>query len=177
MATSDAWSIGYARQAHADFNMFQFLQNTLQSAGADEAEAIEWCHRLQFLQMACEKLAKAHLCGESSDPANFQASHAHVAGKVPDILQQTALRLNFGGREASETIRLAKQMAREIEILAPAVKRGGQRPDNCEYPWEDGNGVLLSPLDWNFAASELLFFPRAPTILKLIKLSIQNLLR
>ncbi|MGP0063486.1 MAG: hypothetical protein ACLQGP_07810 [Isosphaeraceae bacterium] len=41
----------------------------------------------------------------------------------------------------------AHYLAREIEVLAPAVKRGGQRPDNCEYPWEDDAGTLHVPLD------------------------------
>jgi hypothetical protein len=38
-----------------------------------------------------------------------------------------------------------RQLAREIELLSPAVKRDGQREDNCEYPWEAG-GKVLSPL-------------------------------
>ena len=56
MATHMDWSHGYARQADADFKMFQML-------GGQELEAfaVMECHKLLFLQMACEKLAKLRL--------------------------------------------------------------------------------------------------------------------
>ncbi len=48
MATVLEWSIGYARQADADFKTFEAMQ----------AMEVPACHKLQFLQMACEKLVK-----------------------------------------------------------------------------------------------------------------------
>ena len=68
------------------------------------------------------------------------------------------------------------RIAREIELLAPSVDGGGTRPDNCEYPWEDGNGELHVPLDWSFAPSQLLNTPSGHTFLKLIRIAITNLL-
>lgn len=32
-----------------------------------------------------------------------------------------------------------RNLSREIELLAPTVD-SLRRPDNCEYPWEDGTG-------------------------------------
>lgn len=58
MATSDEWASAYARQADADFTTFETLQSL----------PLPQCHKLQFLQMACEKLVKAHLCGIGTDP-------------------------------------------------------------------------------------------------------------
>ena len=56
MADHAAWACGFARQAQADFQTFERLQ----------AMPVPECHKLQFLQMACEKLVKAHLCDGSS---------------------------------------------------------------------------------------------------------------
>jgi len=61
-------------------------------------------------------------------------------------------------------------------MLAPAVKRGGQRPDNCEYPWEDAGGELHVPLDWSFAPANLLVAPAGRTFLKLVRESIDRFL-
>jgi hypothetical protein len=167
MATSLEWSNGYARQADADFKMFQQLE--LESS-------IEVCHKLQFLQMACEKLVKAHLCGEGTDPAKLQTSHAYIANTLPVILRQTAIALNFSGSHARWVLQHARHLAHEIEFLAPAVKRGGLRPDNCEYPWEGGNRELHVPLDWSFAPSQLLLIPAGRVFLKLIRFAITKLM-
>ena len=35
------------------------------------------------------------------------------------------------------------QLAREIEFLAPSMRKNGEREDNCEYPWEDEGGTVL----------------------------------
>ena len=138
MATNAEWSVGYARQADADFELFLALSSL---------DAVETCHKLQFLQMTCEKLVKAHLCGEGVDPATLQASHAYVANTLPVVLRQAAVALNFKGKHARWVLLHARHLAQEIEVLAPAVKRGGLRPDNCEYPWEDDTGNLHVPLD------------------------------
>src|SRR6266700_2885969 len=122
------WSRAYARQARADLDTWRLLQ--LQ-------EEVPECHSLQFLQMACEKLTKAHLCTAGSDPKQLQASHSYPAKNLPVIVR---LQIPLSGiklKNAAWLIQASKHLAYEIEILAPAVKRGGQRLDNCEYPWED----------------------------------------
>jgi len=166
MATSAEWGAAYARQADADFRTFQAVQPL----------RIPHCHKLQFLQVACEKLVKAHLCGEGINPATLQASHAYVAKHLAVVLRQQALSVNFSGGKAREVLKHARHLAQEIDVLAPAVKRGGQRPDNCEYPWEDRGGKLHVPLDWSFQPSQLLTMPAGPTILKLIRGAIDRLL-
>src|SRR5438034_7963754 len=104
MATQAEWSRGYARQADADFNTFEALQ----------ALGIPECHKLQFLQMACEKLVKAHLCGKGTDPASLQQSHAYVAGTLPVVLRQYATFINFTGPRAREVLKHAKHTCQEI---------------------------------------------------------------
>ena len=65
MATADEWSVGYARQAAADFETFEFMQG----------QPVPECHKLQFLQMACEKLVKAYLCGQGAQPQQLVVSY------------------------------------------------------------------------------------------------------
>jgi hypothetical protein len=165
MTTRDGWSKAYARQAQADFNTWTKLQTI----------AVPECHRLLLLQMACEKLTKAHLCAAGADPQTIQSSHAYIAKNVPTIIRQL-LSLGYAVKNPRWVLASTRHLATEIELLAPAVKRGGQRPDNCEYPWEDDAGQLHSPLDWMFAPSRLLASPAGRTFLKLLQTSIQRLL-
>ncbi len=166
MASAAQWAAAYARQADADFQMFQTLQHL---------EAALNCHRLLFLQMASEKLVKAYLCAAGQDPRTLQSRHAFVAAHLPVVLRQQAVFVNFKGRKASEVLRHARLLAQEIDVLAPAVKRGGQRPDNCEYPWEDDAGKLHTPLNWSFHSAQLIARPAGRTILKLIRGAIDRL--
>lgn len=165
MADSAAWSIGYARQARADFSTFEKLQSL----------PVPECHKLQFLQMACEKLVKAHLCAMNARPADLQTSHAYTARTLPVVLRQHAASINYSGPAARETLQRARVLAQEIEVLAPSVDRDGQRPDNCEYPWEDGGEALHVPLDWTFYPSQLLMQPAGVRALKLIGGAIDRL--
>ena len=115
MATSAQWAVGYTRQADADFKTYQAIQDM----------PVPECHRLLFLQMTCEKLVKSHLCGEAKNPVTVQTSHAYIAKTLPIVLRQQAVFFNYSGRKAAEALSHANRLAQEIEVLAPAVKRGG----------------------------------------------------
>ncbi len=166
MATHGEWAKGYARQAGADFETFRTLQPL----------PVPECYKLQFLQRACEKLVKAHLCGEGTDPASLQSSHSYIARTLPIVLRQHLILSGVSARRAKATAQHAKHLCQEIEVRAPAAKRGGQRPDNCEYPWVNGGGVLHVPLDWQFYPSQLLVLPAGRTFLKLVREVIDRLL-
>lgn len=168
MATAAEWATGYARQARADFDTF----NALQPQGA-----IPDCHKLLFLQMTSEKLAKAHLCSGGHDPAPLQTSHAFVAAILPRVLRQELAILNPDRKHARDILKKAKQLAQEIELPAPAVTDEGRRPENCEYPWVDARGKLHVPLDWSFSPSQLLLLPAGRTFLRLVQLAINRLLK
>jgi len=117
--------------------------------------------------MACEKLVKARLCGGGTDSSRLQASHAYISKSLPIVLRQQAVFVNFRGGKAEAVLSHADYLAQVIELLAPAVKRGGQRPDNCEYPWEQG-GNLYVPATWTFPALNLLEAQGGRALLKLI---------
>lgn len=167
MATGAEWAEGYARQSKADFEMYQSLGGV---------PGVRDCHRLQFLQMACEKLVKAVRCLAGEDPAgDMQSSHACVKKHLPTILMQEAALVNLPPAKAREVQHRGRHLAEEIDVLAPAVKRGGKRPDNCEYPWEDGNGILRVPLDWSFLPANLVVEPVGRTMLRLIESAIERI--
>lgn len=54
MSSRDDWAHAFARQADADLRAWELYQKYPQAAAAE-------CHKLLFLQMACEKLCKAHV--------------------------------------------------------------------------------------------------------------------
>lgn len=167
MSIADRWAIAYARQAQADFATYENFRPD---------EKIPECHKLLFLQMSCEKLVKAHLCTAGTSPGDLQGSHAYIAKTLPIVIRQQIGLSELNPNSAGWVYSHAKHLAREIELLAPAVKRGGQRPDNCEYPWDDGSGVVRIPLDWAFHPSKLLTAPAGRTFLKLIKDAIGRVL-
>jgi hypothetical protein len=142
MATNSEWVTAYTRQADADLKTWKELE---------ALPAVPACHRLLFLQMACEKLCKAHLIQAGTATEALQSSHAYVAKPLPVVIREQIDFLGHDPRRAAPVIHVVRHLANEIEIANPSCNREGRRADNCEYPWENGNRVLHSPLDWTFA--------------------------
>jgi len=107
------------------------------------------CHRLLFLQMACEKACKAHLILGGSSPETLQTSHGYVANPLPIVIKQQILRLSASLKGMRGVMEHVRHVAEEIEILNPAIDRAGKRPDNCEYPWEDSSGAVTFDVEFS----------------------------
>lgn len=167
MATAAEWATGYARQANADFKAWEAIQGN---------QSVCLCHRMLFLQMACEKLCKAHLAQGGTPVAALQSSHGYVANPLPVVIRDQLLFVGYNLTGMVGVLVFTRHIASEIEVLNPACNRNGQRPENCEYPWEDGNQILHSPLDWSFNLSQLLLAPHGRTFLKLVCGAIDRLL-
>jgi hypothetical protein len=174
MATVKEWSNAYAHQAKADLMTYQALEGLRSEAVF--GWSIPACHKLQFLQMACEKLAKAHLCTRGTAPASLQGSHAYISKTLPVVIRQEMIAVNLRGNSAKNLVSAASRLAQEIELLAPSVRRAGQRPDNCEYPWEDAHGRIHAPLSWSFFSAQLITQPAGRSVLKLIQSAIERLM-
>jgi hypothetical protein len=108
--------------------------------------------------------------------AALQSSHGYVAHPLPVVIRDQLLFIGYNLMGMAGVLVFTRHIANEIEVLNPACYRNGQRPDNCEYPWEDGNLVLRSPLDWSFSPSQLLLAPHGRTFLKLVRGAISRLL-
>ncbi|MBI3824221.1 MAG: hypothetical protein HY289_16255 [Planctomycetes bacterium] len=166
MANADQWANGYARQADADFSTWKTLQD----------QPVPECHKLLFLQMACEKLCKAHLIQRGTLPDLLQTSHGFISGPLPVVIREQMVLVKKQLKGMHGVLIFTRHLANEIEFLNPSIDRDGRRPDNCEYPWEDSAQTLHSPLDWTFAPSNLLTQRHGATFLKLVRLAITDLL-
>jgi hypothetical protein len=168
MTDQRSWALAFARQAAADLDAFFGYERHPEALVAE-------CHKQLFLQMACEKLCKAYLLNSGASIETLQTSHGYIRKNLPLIVREELRFLRSEISQQRPVVHFAQQIAGEIELLAPAVRRGGTRPDNCEYPWSAGNRVH-SPLDWNFVPSKLVSAPFGRTILKLIRTAIGRLL-
>ncbi|ODT98864.1 MAG: hypothetical protein ABS79_05230 [Planctomycetes bacterium SCN 63-9] len=165
MASPSEWARGYARQAQADFLMWQALE---------EDRDVQLCHRMMFLQMACEKLCKARLIHQGTLPSNVQTSHGYIAKPLPLIIRAQLEFMGWDLRARDDLYHFARRLSPEIELMNPSVDRNGQRPDNCEYPWEDAVSKLHSPLDWSFNPARILRNPLGPSFIKLLRLAMDR---
>lgn len=168
MATRKDWAASYARQASADFEAFS--DASLRSDILRHA-----CHRLQFLQMASEKLCKAHaLLSEENTLESVTSQHNYIKKFLATILAQELFELLPGKKDQIKQLKTRfKQIGVEIEALCPAINRT-QRPDNCEYPWLAGTNVE-SPLDWKFESLQFLNQAGGRTFLKCMKTAVDRL--
>jgi hypothetical protein len=124
--------------------------------------------------MAFEKLAKAHLLKAGSNITDLEQSHAYIAKHIPTIVRQQMI-LDGENKRVADSVRdQCKRIAREVELLSPAVADAGRRSDNCEYPWETG-GKLFVPAEWSFPNLNLLTEPKAINILKRVRAAIERL--
>ncbi len=168
MASDIEWRIAYAKQARADL---QARDRLLEDA------ALPDCQQLHFLQMACEKICKAYLCGQGTAPQTLQTSHAYIASVLPIVVrQQFAQQSRHTANDRSWMIGAIRKLARKIELLAPAVRGGGAHPANCEYPWIATDGTLRVPAEHNFQI-DLLHEGAGRHLIKVLHSAVDDLIR
>jgi hypothetical protein len=138
-ATNKQWARGYALQALSDLRVREKLVDA----------NVEKCHRLHFLQMAAEKVCKAHLAAASGHD-NLRKSHAYVSDTLPTIARVYYAKINDNNEISAWEISEVRCLAREIQMLASACKDGGIREDNSEYPWKDAKGNIRIPCKYSF---------------------------
>ncbi len=159
MSRPNDWSVAFAKQALADFESWQLLSQLKQDAD----RSLPQSQALHFLQMACEKLAKAHLCRRpKANPLEFQTSHAFIASTLPTIVEHT---LHKRLPNASTTLlqqrrKQAKHLFREIELLHPQV---------------DDSGNVRVPVEHRFEALRLADKQGGPELLKIVEDAIRSL--
>ena len=165
MATDDDWALAYAKQARSDLDARELILS---------GELPE-CHQLHYLQMACEKVCKAHLFSLGQSSSELRTSHNYVATVLPVLFRlvftQTYKREL---KKRAELMRHVRHLAREINFLAPAVDDGGRRKDNCEYPWLDGENVVV-PSERLYSSLDLLTHPNGRLLIKLLRIAVEAL--
>ena len=135
-----SWKKAFLAQARSDYAVLQRLSNP----------PSEYCHRLHYLQMTTEKLAKAWLIGrddEAPTPTHIAFSRMVQTLKMrPDVRRA----LRFVHTAAYKRfLNSLLELAVQIEKLAP-VSAGMEKP-NPEYPWKDiTSGTIVAPADFAF---------------------------
>jgi hypothetical protein len=154
----------YAAQSRSDFEVYNVhLQNA------------EECHRLHYLQMACEKIAKAYRLRDTPDfPEEKLYSHVFFSKFISNLLTSPQIKRRYTSQDAvlRQLGHDANRFSREIEKLAPAVDRE-QTPANTEYPWIQGQSVF-APCDFIFTNLSLLKDQHGREFLKLITVAITD---
>jgi hypothetical protein len=145
------WAKAYAKQGKSDLDVYALL-----SSLPDDGSAVASCHRLHYLQMAAEKIAKAFRFMNTGETLEaLLTSHAASKEFLNAYFSQDRITRRYRGHDARHLSerKAMQRIARAIEELAPAVNRE-QVPQNVEYPWSDG-AQLFIPCEHRFSFEEL----------------------
>jgi len=153
-----AYARAFIAQARSDWQAYRVLE---------QAE-LPVCHHLHYLQMVCEKLAKAYRLRDTKAPVDeLVATHSGFS-KFISAFFTAVLKDEYVGKtlQLGLLIQRSRKLAREIEKLAPALDRAAS-PENAEYPWER-DGSVIAPCDFGFSALSLLRQSGSRAFLKLV---------
>lgn len=122
------WRAGFFLQARSDFDVLTLL---LQQSN------VPACHKLHYLQMVTEKLAKGFASDGGPVPQIHQvfARFVQTASSVPGL--GSAGRMERGQMRAY--LKALAPVANHLEHVAPALAAGGP---SAEYPWAAGQKVI-----------------------------------
>lgn len=161
------WSRSYAVQARADWEAYEAL------CVADPP--LPRCEELHFLQMACEKLCKAHELKDGKEGIK-RKTHQCIRKVLPSVIRQS---LWPSGKipkqqkgEFGQLVQLAGTLAPLIESLAP-LKDG---VPNSEYPWQEKDGRIRIPAEHDFHALAALLAPDGIKLVKALKNATQQII-
>lgn len=134
------WQEGYLRQAKSDYAIY---------TGMNERND-PLCHRLHYLQMASEKLAKSFLCIGYDKP--YKKTHYALVRFLSYTRSNPNIRRLLGydrnPRAYSVYVDSLLEFAQQLELLAPV---GGDKDRiNAEYPWSDENNQIQVPNDYAY---------------------------
>lgn len=159
----DAFARAFIKQARSDWAVYRLLAAT---------PGIAACHQLHYLQMACEKLAKAYrLRDEGVDVDETVSKHTGFEKFIAAFLLCPTMNAEYRGKDAQrkELLKSARSFARAIERLAPAIDRTAT-PENAEYPWEwEAGKSVVAPCEYEYPTLSLLEAARGRTFLNLLE--------
>jgi hypothetical protein len=155
-----AFAEAFIAQARSDWSVHHLLA---------ERKDVVACHELHYLQMVCEKLAKAYRLRDTRSPVDGLVSKHTGFAKFVGPFFAAVLKDDYRDKDAQlrGLITRARALAREIEKLAPAIDRAAA-PENSEYPWERDERVI-APCRYPFPSLELLRQPGGRAFLNLIE--------
>lgn len=136
-----SWNDAFLSQAWSDYQVFRGLNESRHPN----------CHKLHYLQMTTEKLAKAclmEITGNSPPKKTHDAFVRFLQYTKSYPLWKKRLGYEQKKREYAAYIGRMIPIADKIEKLAPALS-GSSQP-NPEYPWTSCGGYIQCPADYDF---------------------------
>lgn len=160
-ARRTAFAAAFYRQAASDWQVYLRLT---------QVKELPVCHQLHYLQMACEKLAKAYRLRDlAADVDELAKKHTGFVKFINAFLLSPQILTEYEKKHAAlQAIRQsAAAIARGVEELAPAIDRL-HTPTNAEYPWESA-GRVVAPCDHTYPSLSLLHAAGGRAFLKLVE--------
>ena len=152
------WHTGYLRQAISDYTIFKVLESVPDTP---------LCHRLHYLQMATEKLAKGFLTPPNGGA--FEYTHKVFKAFLSVALSNQAIRSQVGMTNQYAAYRsYLREMTPLAETIQNLSPEGDDHP-NPEYPWQDTQGNVISPLDYPFAGLDTRGNPKMQKLLYFVE--------
>ena|SRR6266508_1422040 len=134
------WREAFFAQARSEHVLRRQLNNA----------QVEYSHQLHYLQMVCEKLAKAYAAHPSShEPPT--TSHLAFVRLLQSLKSRPDARRQLGYEDSTVFRRFIDSLlplAEKIERLAPNL--AGLTSPNPEYPWREPTGDVRAPVDYAF---------------------------
>ena len=172
MITPDAalrnWSRAYAEHSVADWQAYDALCRA--------GNGVKHCEKLHLLQMACEKLCKAHLL-KAGKPGFNRKTHKCIAKTLPLIVRDYCGHQGPGYKKigaSGSPLQLARKLSGRIEALTPS---SDEMAPNAEYPWRNTIGDLFTPANHDFQDLADLHAPKRVALIKLLKSAADAILR
>jgi hypothetical protein len=165
------WAKAFWWQAESDLAVFDVLT-------APAQRVLPRCHSLHYLQMACEKIAKAYRARDTAAELHgdngLLRRHVGFEKFMNSFLLSPQVQSEYESRtgQFQQVAKAVRALAREVEQLAPAVDNAAT-PENTEYPWAQGDTVV-APRDYDYSRLSLLAEPGGRTFLKLIRLAVER---
>lgn len=136
-----SWYYAFLNQAWSDYQVFQELNESRHPN----------CHKLHYLQMTTEKLAKAGLVEitRNSPPAKVHNGFVRFL-QCTKFYPLWKKRLGYEHKKQAYAAYIDRMIpiADKIEKLAPAIS--GPSQPNPEYPWSPCVGDVRCPADYDF---------------------------
>ncbi len=136
------WRRAYFIQATSDYKVLLLMLRS---------EDVNLCHKLHYLQMATEKMAKGFLTRQNG--SMFPKTHDALVGFMRQARLNAALQgiCGIGDKKSYIAyIQALSPLAQTIEDLSPE----GTPHANPEYPWEVG-GKIEIPSEFDFPSINL----------------------
>ncbi len=174
-ADRNEWASAYAQQSRSDFAVYKLLTNQELSKQCLPLNEVDQCHSLHYLQMACEKIAKAYRFRDTGTPLEkLLTSHVAFSKFMRTFVTTAVVKALYKNNPGvlRHVIQITDLLSREIEVLAPALGNKAQ-PYNTEYPWADSMQII-TPCTYSFPSVDILRKSEARNFLKIVGIAITD---